>query len=533
MRIDLRHLRKHQFQVDSLVLATILALALLVRSWDLLSLPLFTDEAIYLHWAKTIHELHTRVALLIPIKEDGKQPLFMWLAAGAMVFHQDPLVAGRMVSVVAGLFSTFGMYLAGYWLAGRHVGQVAALLYAVSPFTVIFDRMALVDGPLCTATVWSLAIGIFMMTRARGGLQMGAAAVAQGIVLGAAIWTKMTALLILPVPVLCTLLIPCSRALTRWPYLAIGYVVFGLFASLLAMAPEAENLIEKTSHFSLPLSSLIPPPLDLWKSNLADYWSWIQTYLPAPLHWLVLLSVLWGLINNRRHTLTLICCWAVLALPTMLTAQLLYTTRYVVSSVVPLLLLTSESLVAITGRLTAWSGFPTPSARTRSLFQRGAGIVGLLLVLLPSVSFSSRLITNPESAGLCSTDQGQYVNGWPSGYGFAEAIDLVRHRVAEHDGAVIVLSDHYRGLPYDGIAIYLKDLPGVHHYVDGHLIWNARGILDAWRSHNVPLLLIGNDGRDDLESFEREVPEAERLGVFWKPGGKYSFRVYEIDLPSR
>jgi predicted membrane-bound mannosyltransferase len=100
-------------------LALVVGVAILLRTHNLTLLPIFTDEAIYLHWALDIWEQRTRAALLIPILDDGKQPLFMWLAGGAMQVVSDPLAAGRLVSAVAGVSATVGMFLAGRLLARR------------------------------------------------------------------------------------------------------------------------------------------------------------------------------------------------------------------------------------------------------------------------------------------------------------------------------------------------------------------------------------------------------------------------------
>ena len=42
-------------------------------------------------------------------------------------------------------------------------------------------------------------------------------------------------------------------------------------------------------------------------------------------------------------------------------------------------------------------------------------------------------------------------------------------------------------------------------------------------------MCIRDSGRDDLEAFELQVPEARRIGLFQKPGGEFSFRVYEME----
>lgn len=67
-------------------------------------------------------------------------------------------------------------------------------------------------------------------------------------------------------------------------------------------------------------------------------------------------------------------------------------------------------------------------------------------------------------------------------------------------------------------------------YVDSHMTWNPEDFIATWKPHRVPILLLGNDGIDRLDEFERVVPQAKRLGFFPKPTGQSSFRVYEVGI---
>lgn len=506
-------------------LALVVAVSLVLRTQGLLSLPIFTDEAIYLHWASDIWEQRSRLSLLIPIAADGKQPLFMWLAGGAMQLVQEPLLAGRLVSALVGVAGTVGMYFAGSYLAGRRAGIAAALLHATAPFTLLFDRMALADGLLTVTAIWALFFTISIAGGDRPDRPVLLSGIGLGIALAAAIWTKMTALFLLPFPLLGLLLVRTLPGLRRAGLgLVVGYALFGVFAVLLALMPNSSNLVDKTSHFSLSIQELLMFPTEIWASNAGAYWSWITAYLPAPLYWLVLLAAPWGLVYRRRHALMLLACWAVFAIPPLLTAEVLYTTRYVVPSVIPLMLLTAEFI--------SWT---VERVRTRwqlDRFRTTVATAGLLLVAaLPSAAFDLLLIEDPSRANLAETDRWQYVEGEPAGYGFIEAVGLVIERLAQYEGNVIVLSESYPGLPNDGLAVYLKGMPGVYHYVDRHVMEGGTGIVGAWRSHNVPLLIVSHDASCDLDAFERAVPEAKRLGIFRNPYAQHAFRVYEIDLP--
>src|SRR5258708_18434289 len=91
-------------------LAAILILYFITRLYNILSLPIFTDEAIYIRWSQIAsNDANWRFISLT----DGKQPMYVWIAMLLLKVIHDPLMAGRLVSVIAGFFSMAGMFFLG------------------------------------------------------------------------------------------------------------------------------------------------------------------------------------------------------------------------------------------------------------------------------------------------------------------------------------------------------------------------------------------------------------------------------------
>ena len=518
---------KRAAAVTALELTLVVGLSLALRTANLLSLPIFFDEAGYLRWAVDIWDQKTRVALFMPMVEDGKQPLFMWLAGPFTQLAPDPLLGARWLSALAGVASALGVYFAGYWLVGRSVGLAAALLYAVGPYNLFFDRMALVEALLNTGGVWGLGLAVFVTKRARGRLEAMLAGGALGAALAASLWTKMTAVFVLPFPVLCVLMLSRRKRLAESVAgFTAGGLVLGASLLLLSRMPGADKLVDKASSFAMDPRDLLSFPVEWWARNVWEYLSWIQTYFVTPLWWLLLAAVVWAFLARRREALLLLLCWAVATIPlTLLAIPKLYASRYLVHGVFPLYLLTADFVVSGWDRLREWGG--------RRLARAGAAtaVLVLLAAVGPTLAFDYRLLEAPEQADLSSSDRRLYVTGWTAGYGFVDALRLVRQRALEltRDGQpIIVLSGDNRGTPYAALKVYMRDIPNVHHYVDMHLAHDPEGFMMAWKWHRVPILLVGNQGYDDLEAFERGVPQAKRLGEFLKPEGRSYFRVYEV-----
>ncbi|KKT65883.1 MAG: hypothetical protein UW58_C0017G0015 [Candidatus Collierbacteria bacterium GW2011_GWC2_44_30] len=135
-----------------------LALFLFFRLYRLGQVPVFVDEAIYIRWSQVMRAEPT--LRFLPLS-DGKQPLFMWATMPFLKFISDPLIAGRLVSVFAGFGSLIGVGLLSFLLFSHpFIALFSSLIYAITPFTVFFDRMALADSLLALFGIWSLVFAV-------------------------------------------------------------------------------------------------------------------------------------------------------------------------------------------------------------------------------------------------------------------------------------------------------------------------------------------------------------------------------------
>src|ERR1035437_649181 len=96
------------------ILGGVLVLALFaLRFYHLTILPIFCDEAIYIRWAQIMKAEET--LRFLPLS-DGKEPLFMWIMIPFLKFIHNPLVAGRIVSVLSGLGTLVGVSFLSFLL---------------------------------------------------------------------------------------------------------------------------------------------------------------------------------------------------------------------------------------------------------------------------------------------------------------------------------------------------------------------------------------------------------------------------------
>ena len=101
MRLILKH------KVEIILISVLLLAYFALRLPNLTLQPIFADEAIYVRWAQVMKSEPT--LRFLPLS-DGKTPLFMWTLMPLFKVFEDPLFAGRFLSVMSGLVTLLGVY---------------------------------------------------------------------------------------------------------------------------------------------------------------------------------------------------------------------------------------------------------------------------------------------------------------------------------------------------------------------------------------------------------------------------------------
>src|SRR5579862_8197510 len=122
----------------------------LPRLINLTILPIFNDESTYIRYG--LYELnqptHQPYSLLI-----GKEPLLPYLYAAFGSGFGDLLVGARSVTIVFGLLTLLGLYFFTKSLLDKRTALFASFFYCIAPFTVFFDRLALLDSPVSAIAI--------------------------------------------------------------------------------------------------------------------------------------------------------------------------------------------------------------------------------------------------------------------------------------------------------------------------------------------------------------------------------------------
>lgn len=253
----------HKHLIVSIGLAI---LYVLTRLLLLTNFPMLNDESIYLYWAQQI--VDDSKNLMVPLSE-GRQPLFIWMISWYMRVFQDPLLAGRLVSVSAGLVTLLGVFLVTKEIFKKTSYAIAAgILYIASPFSLVYDRLALLDSLVTTFTIWSIYFTILLARSSRLDT-----AYTLGLIIGGGIITKSNGvfnLYLLPFSLVLLSLKKNKKFQTIFRWTLLLLVVFGvsqIINSIITTVPQYSRILDVNQIFIIPKREFIKLPLTFIVNN--------------------------------------------------------------------------------------------------------------------------------------------------------------------------------------------------------------------------------------------------------------------------
>ena len=479
-------------------LLALTAFFLATRLTHLMTLPVFLDEAIHLDWA-----FRTAATGQLTGLSDGGRYLPVWIYAVIAPGADDPLRAARLWSVACGLASVVGLAWLGRALGSARAGILAAFFYVASPFTLVYDRMALVDALLAALVLYAL---VFLVLWARGARRRFA--VLTGLAIGAAGLTKLSGLLLLPLPALVALL---SRGEARvglrrqlaWVY---GVVVVALLPLLLDTTATGRFFQE-----NLWLLQTGPGGASYIGRNAGLAVAWLLAYFTPAGSVVILLCAAAALWRGARVDALLAavavgyCAFFVLA------GGRYWFPRYVLPAVPPLFLLAARGAVRL-GRPIPWIA---------------AGVV--IVVWAP---FVAALLTDPARAPLPPVERSQYVYDWPAGYGVAEAAEVLRERAKA--GSLALLRDRSSGSMKESLDLLLRRRRPALDIVDAHMRGgDFTDDIERLRAAGRPVLLAVDEAAEDRAVLSLDgrgvVP---RSAAFVKPDARRRIALYDVSRAS-
>jgi len=494
----------------------ILLVFFLLRLINLTLLPIFADEAIYIRWSQIMRAEAT--LRFLPLS-DGKQPLFMWAIIPFLKIFTDPLLAGRFLSVLSGLGSLVGIFFLTWGLFKKKwISLLTSFLYALLPFFVFFDRLALVDSMLLMFGIWLAYLCILLARRPRLDL-----ALIMGMILGGALITKSPAIFF-------AIMMPSALLLGKdlkkniFPFFGLWLLIlalgFGFYNFLLRLGPGFQMIASRNKDYLFTFQEILTHPLDPLKPHLIDLFSWLPNLFTWPVCLLVLLGLFWGLRKKTKETLFLLIWFIVPFFPQAVLAKV-FTPRYILFTLWPLVVLAAFGGVWLFEQLTL----------IKKRFQKKIGLILMmvlfLLIIFPSLKYNFLLLTNPEKAPLPRNLRNGHLEEWTAGQGLKESAEFFKEK-AKISSVFVGTEGSFGTLP-DGLQIYLEKIPNIRVLGIG---WPVREVSQSLVNSlvNNQVYLLVNQSRLEL------IPENNGLKLikeypkaFWPDGHKDKLLLFEVD----
>jgi hypothetical protein len=286
------------------------------------------------------------------------------------------------------------------------------------PFFLFHDRMALADPFVSAFASLALVATIRLCDKASQGRGL-----VLGLLLAAAGASKVLGLMAFAFSLAGVVLL-APRQTRAWRALAVAW---GGGAVLLWVPTRA--FLRSGAQVGEKAALRVDDRWDLVLHNLAALSEWLWIYWTAPLLVAALVVALHALVRRRRLDWLLVFAGVFPLIVFVFGARLWYP-RYVLFATVPVVALVGGGA----GR--AW-------CRVRGAPARVAILILFVGLLVPGLVFDWNLLRDPTSALLPRVDRWQYVEGWPSGYGWAEAHDFLVDAMGSEAGLHRVATEHY------------------------------------------------------------------------------------------
>lgn len=475
---------------------------LLTRLLNLDKLPIFNDEGIYLDWGW--QEIHYKGELYFSLF-DGKQPMLMWVFGIFQNIFKDPLIAGRIVSVITGFITLVGIYLLGRKVFNTRIAYLSSLLYILIPIFIFFDRQALMESTMCAIGVWLLYVLILNISNPR--IVYG---ILSGTLIGIGLFVKSNAFLFFVAFLITSLYAIFKSNNSKFKFKFVISEMFGLFIALVILHPltsqkDFGKIIEMNSRFAYSLSDILGDLQQIFVTNLEST-SEILFWHLNPFFFIIVIFGLLFLVRERIKYTDYLIVWVA----SVLSLFILFTKNPSPRYIVPFLPIITLIIAFGTNKL--WE--------INKKYAILAGI-GIYITLYLAYSLVVSPITYFYLMGKLTFEHSsqEYVRGWTSGYGVKEAYDFLNELAGGEPIKVEVRRDY--GNPESAIFAYTNNNENILSTFIDFECKDSKAVFET--DENLTAYFVSRG-----LNFDRREKCLKEIKKFYKPYGNEFVGVYQI-----
>ncbi|KKQ24368.1 MAG: hypothetical protein US40_C0005G0042 [Candidatus Roizmanbacteria bacterium GW2011_GWC2_37_13] len=429
-------LKKTFTRKDVLLIILIASLFFLTRLINLDQFPIFSDEGIYIRWAKVAwHDASWRFISLT----DGKQPLQTWGTIPFLkLFPNNLLFAGRLFGVVGGFLSLVGFFVLSFYLFGKTSAITGSFLYVFTPFFLFYERMALVDSWVNAGFIWIFLFLIYLVKERRLSTSL-----ILGLIGGFFLLAKSSVRIFLMLGVLSPLLIfqknlkkLFTETVNFYSLLGFSIVIALVLYNVQRLSPFFHYVSQKNLTFVMSFDEFLKTPFQYFWNNLRYTPLYILWEMGFALGLIGLIGLMKLIVENKKLGLYFLL-WIILPFVAIVFFTKVLFPRYLIFFASILLLLSSYLL-----------------AEALAKANRNLLIFLFVLIFLSVAFFDLTILFGYRYIPFPAVDRGQYIEGWPAGWGIKETMEFAREKSKEKP--VIILAEGNFGMAYDVLDVFLR-----------------------------------------------------------------------------
>ena len=484
---------------DFFFILFLLIVYLSTRLFHLDKFPIFSDEGIYIHWAKVAwHDASWRFISLT----DGKQPLQTWGTIPFLkLFPDNALLAGRLFSVATGFAGLVGMFTLLYYLFNKRAAIIGSFIYIFTPYFLFYDRLALVDSAVNAGFIWIFFLSILLLKTLRLDV-----ALIFGLVTGFSLLAKSSIRIFLALSALSPILM-IEKNIKKIFSKSINYYLLFIVSSLLSLIIYNVQRLSPFFHYvSLKNKTFIMTFAEFKQNPFASFFHNIQIIPEYVINEsgfvLVIFALLglWKLFRSDKNLSLYLASWILLPFFAIAFFSKVIFPRY--------LIFFGSIFVILSGYFIA------------NLKKTLTTLVSFVLLVFFFFYYNYTILFNYPMIPFPEIDRGQYIEGATVGIGAKEIVDFAREK--SKDRQVILLAEGNFGLIGDVLDVFTK--PGDKIFIKGYWPLDEKALFENQKELEKNYVYVVFAQRRD---FPTEWP-IKFIRRFDKPGNKSTIYLFEL-----
>ena len=495
-------IKKNLSKKNLLFIFLLILIYFLTRLYRLDQFPIFSDEGIYIRWAKVAwHDASLRFISLT----DGKQPLQTWGTIPFLkLFPNNALLAGRLFSVASGFVGLIGMFTLLYYLFNKKTALIGSFIYVFTPYFLFYDRLALVDSAVNAGFIWILFLSLLLVKTLRLDV-----ALIFGLVVGFSLLAKSSVRIFLALSALSPILL-LEKNVKKFFLKSINYYLLFIISSALAfiiyniqrLSPFFHYVAQKNTTFVMTFAEFLNNPLANFWHNLQIIPEYVINESGFVLVIFALLG-LWKLFRSDKKLSLYLISWILIPF---------FAIAFFSKVIFPRYLIFFGSILII------YASYYFTQLNNRSLSTNYYLLTTLLIVFFSYYNYT--ILFNYPKIPFPEIDRGQYIEGATAAWGTKDIVDFAREK--SKDKQVILLAEGNFGLIGDVLDVFTK--PGDRIFIKGYWPLQKKELLENQKELEKNYVYAIFAQRKDFPS---DWP-LKFIRKFDKPGNKSSIYLFEL-----